>query len=658
MGSKVYEASTLKAATSERAHLYEQLREQFETLKKEFSKIVENHDFKGHGADAIKGFYQGQMDVIDAWIRLIDTNVGFFKGIPGDTEDVDLSGDTFVQVPFLEENVERAGKQAKDMVADQQEALQHIFNRVNDLVSLSVFSRDAFEDQMDKAEKKRSDTVEKVNEFDQRLSEEYSISQNQEQHIYGLFAQLMEATRQGETISPLNFNTEAYHNSEVYKAIGQAKKDTSDYLTFKNQQKEDRRIAKEIEEMENRPFYEKAWDTVCTFTGEVTGYYDTQRAATGVDPVTGRKLSDAERVTSGAMAAAGFVPFVGWAGRIGKGGSAIYKTVKGANAANHMLDAHRTAQGLKNLQKAEYGIYGLVSANGFGEYFTGKDMFGNELTEQQRNQSLFNAFAIVGVSGAGYGLSKVDMGKFVQTKFPYSTQYARQKLLQAEEMAKTIKHNVGNTHIPVRFKVHALVSPTGHVIRTISTETKTVKELMQQASVTRGTGNNSLNTGSSSGAAKTLVGSGEQFTNGRKNRLNPNIRYKTGEYDYFYETDEIGRLVKFETENLQLTKRTERLSHSKNTLGKVKGQDHAGHLAGDRFGGSPKIDNLVSQLSDVNLKEYKKIEEEWAAALKEIPPKKVIVNLDIIYSGSETRPDKFIVTYFIDGEPASKIIRN
>lgn len=657
MGSKVYEASTLKAATSERAHHYEQLREQFETLKKEFSKIVENHDFKGHGADAIKGFYQGQMDVIDAWIRLIDTNVGFFKGIPGDTEDVDLSGDTFVQVPFLEENVERAGKQGKDMVADQQEALQHIFNRVNDLVSLSVFSKDAFEDQMDKAEKKRSDTVEKVNEFDQRLSEEYSISQNQEQHIYGLFAQLMEATRQGETISPLNFNAEAYHNSEVYKAIGQAKKDTYDYLSFKKQQKEDRRIAKEIEEMENRPFYEKAWDTVCTFTGEVTGYYDTQRAATGVDPVTGRKLSNAERVTSGAMAAAGFVPFVGWAGRIGKGGSAVYKTVKGANAANHMLDAHRTAQGLKNLQKAEYGIYGLVSANGFGEYFTGKDMFGNELTEQQRNQSLFNAFAIVGVGGAGYGLSKVDMGKFVQTKFPYSTQYARQKLLQAEEMAKTIKHNVGNTHIPIGFKVHALVSPTGHVIRTISTETKTVKELMQQASVTRGTGKIGLNTGSSSGA-KTLVGSGEQFTNGRKNRLNPNIRYKTGEYDYFYETDEMGRLVKFETENLQLTKRTERLSHSKNTLGKVKGQDHAGHLAGDRFGGSPKIDNLVSQLSDVNLKLYKRIENKWDAALKETPPKTVTVDLDIIYSGSNVRPEKFSVKYTIDGETYSELFIN
>jgi hypothetical protein len=56
-------------------------------------------------------------------------------------------------------------------------------------------------------------------------------------------------------------------------------------------------------------------------------------------------------------------------------------------------------------------------------------------------------------------------------------------------------------------------------------------------------------------------------------------------------------------------------------------------LAGDRFGGSHKIDNLVSQLSEVNLKKYKKIEEEWAAALKETPPRKVSVKVEIIYGG-------------------------
>ncbi|MED4203853.1 DNA/RNA non-specific endonuclease [Neobacillus mesonae] len=157
---------------------------------------------------------------------------------------------------------------------------------------------------------------------------------------------------------------------------------------------------------------------------------------------------------------------------------------------------------------------------------------------------------------------------------------------------------------------------------------------------------------------KTFVDKGQHFTNGRKNRLKPNIRYQTGEYDYFYETDHLGRISKFETENLQLTKREDRLSHSKNTLGKVKGQDHAGHLAGDRFGGSPKLDNLVSQLSDVNLKQYKKIEDEWATALKETPPKEVTVDVEITYTGDELRPEKFIVNYSIDGEWGFKILKN
>ncbi|KIV72537.1 Putative toxin component near putative ESAT-related protein, repetitive [Bacillus mycoides] len=124
------------------------------------------------------------------------------------------------------------------------------------------------------------------------------------------------------------------------------------------------------------------------------------------------------------------------------------------------------------------------------------------------------------------------------------------------------------------------------------------------------------------------------------------------------ETDSLGRIEKFEIDKLQLTEREKRLSHSKNTPGKVKGQAHAGLLAGDRFGGSPKIDNLVSQLSDVNLKEYMKIEEEWAKALKAESPKEVTVDVEIIYSGNNMRPKEFIVNYTIDGELGSKFIEN
>ena len=102
----------------------------------------------------------------------------------------------------------------------------------------------------------------------------------------------------------------------------------------------------------------------------------------------------------------------------------------------------------------------------------------------------------------------------------------------------------------------------------------------------------------------------------KSGKLKPNIKYKAGEYDYLYETDNMGRISKFETDNLQLTNRDSRLPHNPNTPGKLKG-DHAGHLAGDRFGGSPELDNLVSQASNVNLSQYKKIENQWAKAIEE-----------------------------------------
>ncbi|MDO7487311.1 pre-toxin TG domain-containing protein [Peribacillus frigoritolerans] len=203
-----------------------------------------------------------------------------------------------------------------------------------------------------------------------------------------------------------------------------------------------------MEELENRPWYEKAWDTTKTFTGEFTGYYDSIRASTGVDPVTGRKLSDAERIAAGAMAAAGFIPVVGWAGRAIKGGSALYKTAKGLNAADHALDAYKTTKGFSLLQKTEYGIYGLLAANGLGEAATGKDMFGNQLTEEQRQNGLLMALGIGGVAGAAKVADKVASG----TKFiPYSKEFAQKQVQKVQatitdiaRSGKTTLKNIGD----------------------------------------------------------------------------------------------------------------------------------------------------------------------------------------------------------------------
>ncbi|MCY7791647.1 MULTISPECIES: DNA/RNA non-specific endonuclease [Bacillus] len=46
-------------------------------------------------------------------------------------------------------------------------------------------------------------------------------------------------------------------------------------------------------------------------------------------------------------------------------------------------------------------------------------------------------------------------------------------------------------------------------------------------------------------------------------------------------------------------------------------KDHAGHLAADRFGGSPELDNLVSQSSNVNQSKYKRLENKWAKAISD-----------------------------------------
>ncbi|USK34299.1 pre-toxin TG domain-containing protein [Bacillus sp. F19] len=477
---KVYEAKTLVSAMEKRAKQYEELKEQLNQLKKQFLDIVNSGDeFQGKGAEAIKGFYSAQVDVAEAWMRLIDKNIAFFRGIPGSTDDAKLSGDTFVQMSFLEENVPRAQNRAKEMVQGQQDAMQSIFRSIDDLVPLHVFSTDTFEDHMAKAEKERTQTIDAVNQLDQALTEEYAISENDQSYLVGLFGQLLESSRKGSTITPINFDAKAYQNSEIYKMKKDIENSSKEYLAFKNDQAEARKQAEIAEELENRPWYKKAWDTTKTFTGEVSGYYDYKRATEGVDPVTGEKLSDAQRIAAGAMAAAGFIPVVGWAGRAVKGGSAIYKTVKAYNAADHALDAYKTSKSFSALQKTEMGIYGLVSANGLGEALTGKDMFGNQLTDQQRQQSLMQALGILGVGGAAYGLDKLAAKN--GGLLPYSNRFVNQKIEHANAILNDIGRRIGNFPIPIDIKSRAVSTGTGFNMNSFGVEYKSLSDIISMA---------------------------------------------------------------------------------------------------------------------------------------------------------------------------------
>lgn len=89
--------------------------------------------------------------------------------------------------------------------------------------------------------------------------------------------------------------------------------------------------------------------------------------------------------------------------------------------------------------------------------------------------------------------------------------------------------------------------------------------------------------------------------------------------------------------------------------------DDGGHLIGSQFHGSGDIDNLVAQNSQINRSggQWYTMENEWANALKESPPRKVSVKIELIYSGNSIRPDSFEVVYEIEGKGIiEKVIKN
>uniref|UniRef100_UPI003EBC9030 T7SS effector LXG polymorphic toxin n=1 Tax=Bacillus maqinnsis TaxID=3229854 RepID=UPI003EBC9030 len=232
----------------ERAKHYQELREQMIDLKHALQGVANlGDDFTGKGADNIKSFYQELAGNVDMLISFIDKQKVFHEGVAGTLEDANFGGDTFIDEHFLENQVEMGLKNAKSIVSDQKKALETIFQDIDDLISLDVFDDQIFDEKITDAEDERKKTVKDLNELDQHLKDEYALSETEEQATMALYAEMMNATNNGKTISPMNFDKKAYQNSEIYKAKDDIEKQTSEYLKIKKEQKEARKIAKEQE---------------------------------------------------------------------------------------------------------------------------------------------------------------------------------------------------------------------------------------------------------------------------------------------------------------------------------------------------------------------------------------------------------------------------
>jgi predicted ribonuclease toxin of YeeF-YezG toxin-antitoxin module len=420
---KVYEASTLLAYAKDRVQAHKAFDEQLDALEKALHAVATlDHEFQGKGADSIKGFYTSQVDIVTHWKSLVSSHQAYFNSIADYAERAKLEGNTVVDVSFLEQELAVANDRSKQMVEQQHTELEAILSNIEDIIHITPFSTEAFEDELSAAEKKRTETITAVEELDNQLSSEYEMLNSFYESVQFSVNGLEQLTSQGGSAYQLTFDAKAYKNSEAYKTQQQIDKVASGYVEGKAEQKQEvkqRKAAIEAEKQRqiqaNKPWYEKGLDII---VGEITGYYDFKRAADGVDPVTHKKLSATQRVTAGAMAAAGFIPFVGWAGRAVKGGSVVYKTAKGMSAAHHAMAIYQTPKAFKVLEQTEKGLYGLVLTNGMYEYTMGKDVLGNKLTKEQQQASLFQSFGIAagGVLASKASTQLVEKGAQAVTK--------------------------------------------------------------------------------------------------------------------------------------------------------------------------------------------------------------------------------------------------
>lgn len=428
--SKVFESQSLTDEADKRKKQYEALEEQLRALKQAFQGVADLGDaLKGKGADNIKDFFQGQAEIADSWLTLVSAQIAFLNGISGDIKDQELS-DTYVETSFLEHELPNADLKASEIVSAHKAEIDSILSGISDIIHLDTYTLDDYADKMGDAQKTRRDTITAVDTLDESLTAEYQNLESLDNAVLSKYSVLMQATSNGKSASPMYYDKKAFHSNEIYKSVMAAEKQGTGYIDAKAQQAEARRLQEKAEEEANKPWYEKTWDGICNFTGEVTGYYDYKRAAEGVDPVTGEKLSTAERVTAGAMAAAGFIPVVGWAGRAFKGGKAIYKTGKTVIAAEHALDAYKTGKSLDILKMTEMGAYGLVASNGFSEAVTGRDMFGNKVSEEKRKQGALEAITMIGGAGLAHYFERL-----YQKNAPYVNKVANESL--SSNIAKT-----------------------------------------------------------------------------------------------------------------------------------------------------------------------------------------------------------------------------
>jgi len=248
---KVYESKTLISAMESRSNEYKNLREEFVNLQTAFQEIANlGDDFQGEGADNIKAFYKEHARNVDEWLGMIDMQIAFFDSIAGKLEEAGLSGNTFVDTSYLENELEVAYGKSNEIVAGQKQAIKTILEDIKDIVPLEVFSTLDFKEHISNAKVIKDNTVDKIHEMDWKLKNEYEKSELNQDYIKERNKALLDATGKGRDAQPINFNAKDYYDTKAFKYKDEIHKKTQEYLTIKKEEAEKIAAEKEIQRIE------------------------------------------------------------------------------------------------------------------------------------------------------------------------------------------------------------------------------------------------------------------------------------------------------------------------------------------------------------------------------------------------------------------------